>query len=597
MSLFGYTLGNNTIDAPRTFNGRQYPDPFVTYATMLMPRTIEDLLRWCEHLWNRNSTYAAAATRVVSYFITRVQITDCKDDDERKKYTKFMEETLRIASVTMAVGQDYMTYGNSFTSMFLPFRRFLACSKCKCQVPITNLNYKFTNFKFHWTCRMCKHANTVDRPIDRRTMEEDKVRIIRWPPLQIRIRHNPVSQRNEYLWDPPAMFKKSIRDGDPHMLQDTPWEIIEAIKLNRMFRFSSDAIYHLKEEGLAGINHAGWGVSRFMRNFTQAFHVQLLKLYNEILAHEYIVPFRVISPKAANTQAGDPMLSTNLGAFSTNIQAMLRSFRRSPGGWNVTPTPIEYQSLGAEGVQMATHEMIEQAENSMLNAAGFPAELYQGTLQLQALPSALRLFEQQWPHFVDGINGWLRWITSTLSSAFNWEPVSARMEKPSLADDIETKQLKIQLAAANQLSRQAAYAPLGIDPEEDEDRRLEEQQRLDEKTRKIQEEQQQKLMLQQQVQSQPMQAAGAGMGNVDGASQTPQDVQGQADQIAKQLLSMPESNRRSELSKIRKSDETLWALVKSKMEQMRTEGESQGRQQMYQQMQAAAQQGQPGQAA
>jgi len=168
------------------------------------------------------------------------------------------------------------------------------------------------------------------------------------------------------------------------------------------------------------------------------------------------------------------------------------------------------------------------------------------------------------------------------------------MQPPSLADDIETKQMKLQLAAANQLSRQVALTPLGIDPEADEDQRLQEQQRLDEKTRKIQEESQQKQMLQQQVQSQPMQAAGAGMSGVDGASTTPQDLHGQADQIAKQLLSMPESQRRSEMSKIRKSDETLWALVKSKMEQTRTEGESQGRQMMYQELQAAAQQGQIG---
>jgi hypothetical protein len=33
-----------------------------------------------------------------------------------------------------------------------------------------------------------------------------------------------------------------------------------------------------------------------MTNFSQAFHVQMLKLYNEVLCQEYIVPFRVISP-------------------------------------------------------------------------------------------------------------------------------------------------------------------------------------------------------------------------------------------------------------------------------------------------------------
>ena len=86
---------------------------------MLMPRTIEDLLRWCGHLWNRNSTYAAAAARVASYFVTKVEILDCEDDEERKRYTKFMDQTLRLPSVATAIGLDFMTYGNSFTSLRL----------------------------------------------------------------------------------------------------------------------------------------------------------------------------------------------------------------------------------------------------------------------------------------------------------------------------------------------------------------------------------------------------------------------------------------------------------------------------------------------
>jgi hypothetical protein len=93
-----------------------------------------------------------------------------------------------------------------------------------------------------------------------------------------------------------------------------------------------------------------------------------------------------------------------------------------------------------------------------------------------------------------------------------------------------------------------------------------------------------------------MQTAGAtagGGGNQQGGQQTPVtpgDMMNQADQIAQQLLNMPYEQRKSELLKIKKSDETLHALVKSKMESQRQQTDSVGGQQLRAQQQ---QQGPP----
>jgi hypothetical protein len=103
----------------------------------------------------------------------------------------------------------------------------------------------------------------------------------------------------------------------------------------------------------------------------------------------------------------------------------------------------------------------------MLNAAGVPAELYKGTITMQAMPAALRLFQQTWPHLVAAYNGWIRWLVDGVSKALNWEPVSAQMQPVTLADDVENKQILLQLAAGNKVSMHKALAPLGIDPDED----------------------------------------------------------------------------------------------------------------------------------
>jgi hypothetical protein len=61
-----------------------------------------------------------------------------------------------------------------------------------------------------------------------------------------------------------------------------------------------------------------------------------------------------------------------------------------------------------------------------------------------------------------------------------------------------------------------------------------------------------------------------GVGPV-GVTMTPEDMMNQAEGLAQQLLQMPYENRRSHLHKIRKSSDTLHALVKAKLDDLRQE--------------------------
>jgi len=575
MSLFPSGAGS-LLDTGRSWGGRAYPDPFMSYATLAMPRTVEELLKWCETLASRNGTYSMASRRVVRYFLTKIEIQKASDE-ERVKYLKFLDETLNVMTTMASMGDDLLTYGNSFSSLFVPFRRYLTCPKCPAVVPITEIVYKWSSFQFNWTCQHCNRNVTTDKPTDRRTMEEARAAVIRWSPHHIRIRHHPISQRRIYLWDPPAELTRSITEGDPFIMEEMPWEMIQAIKARKMFRFAPRVIYHMREEGLAGIKSGGWGVSRFLSNFSQAFHVQMLKMYNEVICQEYIVPFRLLSPAAAG--ANDPMVTSNLGSMNAKVGAMLDNHRRRPGGWNFVPFPMTYQVLGGEGNSLAPQELLNAAMDELLNSAGFPAEMYKGTLQFQAMPTALRLFQQTWPHLVASFNGWLRWLTDTSAQVFNWEPVTAALQPVTLADDIENKQLLLSLAAANQLPKSVAYAPLGIDAREAMTKIFDEQREYVEAQAKFDREMQHRQQVDQQLNSSTMAAAGVPGQPASGeAAMTPTDQVAQAEQIAAQLVAMPETQRKQELAKIRKSDETLWALVKAKMQLQRTQAESQGRQ-------------------
>jgi hypothetical protein len=64
--------------------------------------------------------------------------------------------------------------------------------------------------------------------------------------------------------------------------------------------------------------------------------------------------------------------------------------------------------------------------------------------------------------------------------------------------------------------------------------------------------------------------------NSPNVPRTPEDLQAQAQQIAQQVLTLPESQKDSQLIKLKKSDPTIHALVKSIIDDIRQQAQSQG---------------------
>ncbi len=589
-----------------------FPDPFLDYSGMYMPRNLRSMLRWCELLWGNNGTYRMALQRVVSYFLTKVEMLEVTDSVKRK-YEEFLNDTLKVMSQLRMVGLDFMFYGNSFTSMYVPFRRYLRCNNCKFERPIEKMTYTFQNFKFYAACPKCKYRGEHD-VADRRSMEQDKMRVIRWSPHQIQLLFHPLSHDCQYLYRIPEDLKRMVREGKPFYLEHTPWEMIEAIRDDHLFKFNDDIVFHLKEDTLAGLQNRGWGIPLALSNFKQGFYIQTLKRYNEALALDYIVPWRVISPDRPSGPSGrvDPLLHANMGDFTSRIRGMVAEHRRDPLAMHSLPFPINYQTLGGEGTQLAPHELLTIGIDELLNSCGVPAELYKGTLQLQAMPGALRLFEATWPHLVAGFNNWLNWMLETAAMTFNWERARARLTPVTRADDMEARMIRLQLSAANKISDSTALAPFGIEDIRAEIKKMFDDQRIyAEESKKFQQEQEQAEEMQRRLSETaamrqgmmpgggggmpggmpsmgmaPGMGAGGGMGAPGGGmggSVTPGDILDQANQIAQQLIAMPEGSRRGQLNQLRQTDETLHAVVKQKLQTIRSQARSVGQQQVLQQ--------------
>ena len=621
----GNSLGRGAIADTR------FPDPFCDVASLSMPESIQVALRWCEYIANANGPYREALNRVVSYFITDVEVGDLGENtigrEEKEKYRVFLEDTLGIKNALHVVALDYLIYGNSFTSLLIPFRRYLSCKKCGFEAPLRKVfnssafNFKWQEFQFHATCPQCQYSG-VWHHIDRRSGEADDIKVKRWSPHEIDIIWDPYSTECVYVWKIPEEYRQLIKAGYLHHLEHASWEVIQAIKDNQNLMFDKDVIYHAKEEAPAGMRNRGWGISRILVNFRQAWYYQILQRYNEAIALDYVVPFRVLTPAARNGdgQSGDPVHTINLSSFSARVNAMVRARRVDPARWNILPFPVDYQALGGDATQLAPKDLIDQGFDTLMKCIGMPVELMNGTLSFQAAPSALRLFEANWSHLPHNLNIFLRNLSQRVSTAMSWEPVTLKLQRVTHADDLNRQMAKLQLMQGQQISKTTGLKSVGLDYEEETKRMLEEERIYAEEQARMQEEMEQSQQMQSlSQQAQMTQGAGdpgasatgmpgqapaggdpaAAGGGQPGAApagpppspvdqfmaqrqnspnvpRSPEDMQSQAQVLAQQILQLPESQKDSELIKLKRSDQMMHSLVSSMIEDIRQQAKTQG---------------------
>jgi len=600
----------------------RFPDPFCDVASLSMPESIQTALRWSEYIMNANGPYRQAIDRVVSYFITDVEIQDIGENktgrEEKEKYQTFLSETLSIKNVLKTVGMDYMTYGNSFTSLIIPFRRYLFCPKCALEMPLDRVHnsdacaFSWQNFQFHATCPNCKYVGPW-KHIDRRSGDTGHISVKRWSPHEIDLLWDPYTGECSYVWKIPEDYRTLIKQGHLHHLERASWEVIQAIKDGKNLMFDKGVVFHLREDALAGMRNRGWGISRILANFRQAWYYQILQRYNEAVALDYVIPFRVITPapRGGDGQSSDPVHTINLSSFTARVNAMIRARRTDPARWNVLPFPVNYQALGGDAQQLAPRELLDQGLETLLKCIGMPVELFNGTLTLQAAPAALRLFEANWSHLPHNMNLFLNELASSLSRVMSWEPVNAKLVRVTHADDLNRQMAKLQLMQGQQISKSTGLASVGLDYKDEIKQMLEEEKIYAEEQERMQAEMQQAQQMKDMSQSPDMTAGvgntgagatgmpapaqgGAPAGGVPGqmpspvdqflsqrqnapnVPRTPEDLQQQAQLIANQLLSMPESVKDSELIKLKRSDATMHALVTSIIDDIRQQARSQG---------------------
>lgn len=584
--------------------------PWLDYSTTAVPVSHTLILWWAQYLWLSDPNYKTAFQRVGAHFITTVEFPEL-DSDEESAFKDLFNESLNYRRELQSCADEFLGYGNLFVGIYLPFKRVLICKGCRFEQPIKHVDYKVelhdkgVSWKRTTKCAKCGDTRDFECK-DRKDPDISKVKLNRYSPFEIELAYNRFSQRKDLYWKIPQMERDKIRRASPIHIEDTPMAILEAVAINGDVRLEEETTLHIDETMLTGMETHGWGVPRAISNFRLAWLMQTTNRADQAIAMDYTLGMRIFSPGMTAGGTMDPMQAASMDKFVHHVQNMVSKHRQDPATYHTAPYPLNYQFAGGEGQNLLPADKLKFRQQEFLNALGIPLEYHAMTLSAQAAPMALQLFENTWQAIPAMYNQILNWIVKVCARNFDLDETKVTMEKTTIAFDEARKQIMAQLMSANQISPETALQPFGINAV-DEVKKVfkhqklvaKEQEKADEEAQEDQEMAAAKQMnaapgasalaQQQQAGQQAAQTAGGmggmpGMGGAGGGQGgSPSTIQGmsdQADQIAGQLVSMPEYDRKQQLKAIRESNKDLHSLVTSKMEKIRQQAASQGQQQM-----------------
>lgn len=591
--------GDNDAFAVWTGKNRVFADPFLLPSSTAIPTELQSALDFCLFLYYLNPLYRRASTRVISHFVTDIDFVGKDgDQDERDEFKKFLIDDLDIFGALLEVGQEWACYGNAFLRLHLPFDRVLVDHRNgkykEYSLPMFggDVKYDYKAMKYD-----VPDPTTFDRPkekrsrvkldfIDRPSRDKSRIKLRKIDPRQVVLQHSFMSGKQQMIYRFEPEWVTMIKNSIMYQVNETPMSMLKAIALEQDFLFNEGQVFHFKSPTISGVSNYGWGLPETIANFRHIHQLQVLRKIDEAVGLDYMMPFRMFHPVASG-QAGDPMNYMLLNRWGSEIREVIKQRRLDPFAIHALPFPVSYQEFGAQGKSLAPKELVEYHNNVLLDAMGYPAELFKGSLQVQQIPTAVRLFENSF-HFVhQGFDRIVKWVSGRICDYVGQQRLETSLQLPRLADDLERQRVYMQLAAGAEIPRSVAYGPFGIkDPVEAAKQRAQEDIEIQKEQMKLQadfERQQQmgsmdSILAQQAQQGGAVGSSPAGMSTSSGSDMNPLDIQNKAAEMAQQWLQLPVGERQKQMAAVRTSNPNLHAMAKQKMEEMRSQAESQGRQ-------------------
>lgn len=450
-----------TAEGGRGF-GIRYPSPFFDIAQQFLPSNQHELHKWCRYYFLTNPIINAACSKMAEYPVTALIFES--DDPEVQKLYKKVEDHLKLRSFQVEVGLDYFVYGNAFVSVFLPFEKYLICGSCgaRYRAKTNRFRYKWRDSRFYiHKCTCGKEGYAKQQDVYIRSFRQ--IRLVRWNPENIDIKHNEITGKTKYYFRLPKSVINDIKLGDYDEIESIPLEFLEAARAGKSLLFSEDNLYHLKRPTIAQKDQ-GWGTPLIFPLLKDAFYLQVMKKANEAILMENIVPLRMIFP-GQNTGGNEgPYGSYNLTNWKRRVDEEINMWKRDHNYIPVLPVNIGFQQIGGQGRALLMYQEMRLLAEQMLAGAGIPVEFIFGGLQWSGSSTSLRALENMFLGYNKQRHELVNvFIMGKIASFMEWPKITSRFDKFRMADDLQRSMFYLQLNQAQKISDHRLMEELGED--------------------------------------------------------------------------------------------------------------------------------------
>jgi len=579
---YGANSGGNSVKA-------RFDDPFLLPSSEYMPTNMQEAFDFCRFLYLNNPEYRRASQRVTRHFITNYKITEVESDTEKAEIEDYLDYKLGLRHAMMEMGDDWAAFGNAFYRVHFPFKRMLTRSTKSGKriyydanaFPIDQMRFNLRDMQYLAIDPSTNKQEKFDF-VDIRQKNKDAITLVKYDPRTIDIIHSQYTKKSRYLYRIPAPVISDVSNNNIFQINNLSKKMLTAIRDGKNFLFSNNEMFHFRAPTTSGISDSDWGIPELITNFRLLHQLQVYKKIDEQVGLDYMLPFRILS---LDNQKGNGAAQKIDGVrWKQEMKKIVEARRKDKTAMFAVPVPVNYQEFGGEGKSLAPKDLIEYQTNNMLNAMGYPAELYTMSLQTSQIPSAIRLFEQSFWFIHENYNNFCRWVLSKINTYLNNQRIDISLQPPSMADNIDKQNILLQLVSQGELPRSAVFREFGID---DPVQAFRERQEEDANFAKIQKETEEKM--QKEMDAEASLAAAADPGADPGGEQpgtTPMDMEQRAMQKAQEWLQIPSDGERTKAMNAAKAqDFQLYSMAKQVMEEMRSAGASDGRQAVEQQAQ------------
>lgn len=423
---------------------------------------IREIFKIAYFLYVSNGTIAAAVNKLVEYALTELDY-ETENQEALEIVKDILENKLKIIDIIFKLGLDYFIYGNAFASVVAPFMREFVGVYTKTVYTPKVVNGQ-PNWEFKEKQLYFRGPNSYE-PVEVRDtiLKNRNFNIVVWNPSEIEINYNEYANVAEYYVKINKGFVKRLMK-DEFLLRTTPYAFLEAIiKGTTTVKLNQNNLVVFQRVSPSG-KFTPWGLPWIVHAFKDTYYYMLLESAQEAILSERMVPYRYIYPPTELITQGSP-LTLDLNDWKRKVTTALTNWKLNPNNIQIFPVPVGVGQLSGEGKSVTVFAEMDFANNQIIQDLQVPMEFIKGGLTWSGSSVSLRMLENHFINFRERIEEILNKIVAIILNILELPKVSVKLRPFKMADDIQRKQMYLQLYQMQTISKKTLLKEFDIDYE------------------------------------------------------------------------------------------------------------------------------------